>query len=200
VFEAPFVLEGGAILTDGEGTLVTTEMCLLNPNRNPGMTRDEIEDGLRDYLGVETVVWLPYGMAGDTGPVATDGHVDGVAHYVAPGRLLLLVPADPADEDFAFGRANLARLGEVRDAHGRAIEAIHLLGADGRNAFANCYVANGVVVAPLTGSPQDEAGVAQLQGVFPDREVIGLPAATIGFGGGGPHCITQQVPAASAVS
>lgn len=195
LFEAPFVLEGGAILTDGEGTLMTTEMCLLNPNRNPTMSKDEIEQGLREYLGIDEVVWLPYGMAGDTGPVATDGHVDGVAHYVAPGRVLLLAPDDAEDMDFEFGRANLERLETARDARGRPIEAVPLVGANGANAYANCYVANGVVVAPRTGAEQDDAGIAQLQEAFPDREVIGVPAAVIAFGGGGPHCITQQIPA-----
>ncbi len=195
-FDAPFVLEGGSIHTDGDGTLYTTEMCLLNPNRNPGMGKDEIEQGLRDYLGIDTVVWLPYGMAGDTGPVATDGHVDGVATVVAPGRILLLVPDDTEDADYAFGQANLERAGASTDARGRAVEAIHLAGADGRNAYANCYIANGVVVAPLTGARSDEEGLAQLAKAFPGREVVGVPAATIGFGGGGPHCITQQVPVA----
>jgi agmatine deiminase len=195
LFEAPFVLEGGAILTDGEGTLLTTEMCLLSPNRNPTMTKDDIEGGLREYLGVDAVVWLPYGMAGDVGPVATDGHVDGVATYLAPGRVGLLVPDDSSDEDHDFGQANLARLDGAQDARGRAIEVERLIGADGRNAYANCYVANGVVVAPMTGAEADERGVEQLAKLFPDREVVGVPAATIAFGGGGPHCITQQVPA-----
>ncbi|HEX3300041.1 MAG TPA: agmatine deiminase family protein [Actinomycetota bacterium] len=195
LFEAPFVLEGGSILTDGERTLLTTEMCLLSSNRNPGMTKDEIERGLHEYLGVDTVVWLPYGMAGDVGPVATDGHVDGVATYLEPGRIALLVPDDPNDEDHDFGEANLAALGDAVDAHGRPIEVERLVGADGRNAYANCYIANGIVVAPMTGAETDERGVAQLGKLFPDREVIGVPAATIAFGGGGPHCITQQVPA-----
>lgn len=195
LFEAPFVLEGGSILTDGEGTLLTTEMCLLSSNRNPEMTKHEIEQGLRDYLGVDTVVWLPYGMAGDVGPVATDGHVDGVATYVEPGRIALLVPDDATDMDHDFGEANLAALADAVDAQGRPIEVERLLGADGRNAYANCYVANKIVVAPMTGAEADERGVEQLAKLFPDREVIGVPAATIAFGGGGPHCITQQVPA-----
>jgi agmatine deiminase len=198
-FTAPFVLEGGSILTDGEGTLLTTEMCLLNPNRNPAMSRSEIERGLIDYLGMDEVLWLPYGMAGDTGPVATDGHVDGVAHYVSPGRILLLAPDDPEDMDFEWGRANLERIATLRDARGREIEAIPLVGADGHNAYANCYVANGLVIAPLTGHPRDDEGVAQLKEAFPDREVIGVPAGVIAFGGGGPHCITQQVPAGGKV-
>jgi agmatine deiminase len=195
LFEAPFVLEGGSILTDGEGTLLTTEMCLLNRNRNPTMTKDEIEAGLRDYLGVDTVVWLPYGMAGDVGPVATDGHVDGVATYLSPGRIALLVPGDPNDADHDFGYANLGALSGATDARGREIEVERLVGADGRNAYANCYIANGIVVAPMTGAEADARGAEQLAKLFPDREVIGVPAATIAFGGGGPHCITQQVPA-----
>jgi agmatine deiminase len=194
MFSAPFVLEGGSIHTDGDGTLFTTEMCLLHPNRNPQMTKDEIERGLCEYLGMEAVVWLPYGMAGDTGPVATDGHVDGVATVVAPGRILLLAPDDPDDMDHAFGLENLRRLEHARDAQGRPIEAIRLVGANGRSAYANCYVANGVVVAPLTGAATDEEGLAQLAEAFPEHEVIGVQAATIGFGGGGPHCITKQVP------
>ena len=158
LFEAPFVLEGGSILTDGEGTLLTTEMCLLSPNRNPDLTKDEIERGLRDYLGVDAVVWLPYGMAGDVGPVATDGHVDGVAAYVAPGRVALLVPDDARDADHDFGRANLERLEASTDARGRSFEVEHLIGADGKNAYSNCYIANRIVVAPLTGADADERG------------------------------------------
>jgi agmatine deiminase len=195
IFTAPFVLEGGSIATDGEGTLLTTEMCLLNPNRNPAMSRDEIENGLRTYLGVDEIVWLPFGMAGDVGPVATDGHIDGVAHYVGAGRVLLLVPDDVDDEDYANGRANLERLQGMRDARGRPISVTPLVGANGANAYANCYVANGVVIAPTVGRDRDDEGLAQLKAAFPDREVIGIPSATIAFGGGGPHCVTQQVPA-----
>jgi agmatine deiminase len=195
-FDAPFVLEGGSILTDGERTLLTTEMCLLHPNRNPDMTKEQIERGLCDFLGVDTVVWLPYGMAGDVGPIATDGHVDGVAVMPSPGRVLLLVPDDPDDADHAFGLANLRAIEGAIDAEGRRIEVTRLVGADGRNAYANCYVANGIVIAPRTGAPTDDEGIAQLREEFPDREVVDVPAATIGFGGGGPHCITQQVPEA----
>ena len=157
-FDAPFVLEGGSIHTDGEGTLYTTEMCLLNPNRNPGMSKDEIEQGLRDYLGVDTVVWLPYGMAGDTGPVATDGHVDGVATVVAPGRILLLVPDDPEDADYAFGQANLERAGASTDARGRAVEAIHLAGRGRAQRLRELLHRQRAVVAPLTGAPSGRGG------------------------------------------
>jgi agmatine deiminase len=107
----------------------------------------------------------------------------------------LLVPDDASDADHAFGQANLERLEASIDVRGRSFEIDHLIGADGKNAYSNCYIANRVVVAPLTGADADEGGVEQLAKLFPDREVIGVPAATIAFGGGGPHCITQQVPA-----
>ena len=120
LFRAPFVLEGGSFLVDGEGTLITTEQCLLNPNRNPDLTRDEIEQGLRDYLGVTTVVWLPVGHSLDVGPEGTDGHVDGVAQYVAPGHVLLEAPADPTASEHRTGQENLERLRAARDAGGRS--------------------------------------------------------------------------------
>jgi agmatine deiminase len=196
IFTAPFVLEGGAFLVDGEGTLLTTEICLLNENRNPGMTKAEIEQGLRDYLGVDTVVWLPYGMAADVGPNATDGHVDGVAQYVAPGHVLLLAPEDPADDDHAFGQENLRRLREARDAKDRAYDITRLEVDPGAAlSYANCYVANGVVVVPTAGDGRDDDAIAQIAAVFPARQVVGTPGLTLNFGGGGPHCITQQVPA-----
>ena len=196
VFTAPFVLEGGALLVDGEGTLLTTEACLLNQNRNPGMTKEQIEQGLRDYLGVETIVWLPHGMAADVGPNATDGHVDGVAQYLAPGRVLLLAPEDPADNDHASGQENLHRLEEARDAKGRAFEITRLdVGAGAKLCYANHYLANGGVIVPTAGDEKDAEAMEQLSKVYPDRTVVGVPGVTIDFGGGGPHCITQQIPA-----
>jgi len=195
VFTAPFVLEGGSFLVDGEGTVLTTEMCLLNPNRNPAMTKEQIEQGLRDYLGVETVVWLPYGASADVGPVATDGHVDGVAQYVSPGRVLLLAPANPEDADHAWGQENLARLQGSRDAKGREFDVVRLdVGLGDSLYYANCYVANGVVIVPTADNADDAEAIEQISKVFPDREVVGTPAVTVGFGGGGPHCITQQIP------
>lgn len=195
-FAAPFVLEGGSILVDGEGTLLTTEMCLLNENRNPGMTREQIEQGLRDYLGVETIVWLPHGMAKDVGPVATDGHVDGVAQYVAPGHVMLLAPEDPADVDHEYGGKNLRRLQEARDAKGREFQISRLdVGAGAKLSYANHYLANGVAIVPTAGDAKDADAIAQISELYPDREVVGVPATTVDFGGGGPHCITQQIPA-----
>ncbi len=201
VFTAPFILEGGAILVDGEGTLLTTEACLLNPNRNPGMTKDQIEQGLRDYLGVETIVWLPLGMAADVGPNATDGHVDGVAQFVAPGHVLLLAPEDPADNDHASGQENLRRLEGARDAKGRAFEVTCLdVGAGAKLCYANHYLANGAVIVPTAHDHRDTEALEQLAKVYPDRTVVGVSGVTIDYGGGGPHCITQQIPVGDPVA
>ena len=195
VFTAPFVLEGGALLVDGEGTLLTTEVCLLNRNRNPGMTKEQIEQGLRDYLGIETVVWLPHGMAADVGPNATDGHIDGVAQYLAPGRVLLLAPEDPTDHDHASGQENLLRLQQSRDAKGRTFEITRLdVGAGAKLSYANHYLANGAVIVPTAGDERDAEAIEQLSKVYSDRTVVGVPGVTIDYGGGGPHCITQQIP------
>src|SRR5207342_3516582 len=142
LFTAPFVLEGGSILVDGQGTLITTEQCLLHPNRNPDLTREDIERGLRDHLGVTTVVWLPHGHHMDVGPAATDGHIDGVAQFVAPGRVLLEVPGE-ASPGNRGGLENLDRLRAARDARGRAFEVSVLdPGSDGAVSYANHYLAN----------------------------------------------------------
>ena len=197
LFKAPFVLEGGAIFVDGEGTLITTEQCLLNPNRNPDLTREQIEQGLKDYLGVTTVVWLPVGHVLDVGPEGTDGHVDGVAQYLAPGRILLEVPSDPAAAAFEGGQANLAALRASRDARGRAFEVTVLdPGTDPAISYANHYIANGGVIVPTEGNAADEPVLAFLESVYLGREIVPVPGATLAFGGGGPHCITQQIPAA----
>jgi agmatine deiminase len=195
LFSAPFVLEGGAILVDGEGTLLTTEQCLLNPNRNPGLTREAIEQGLRDYLGVTTIVWLAVGHVLDVGPAGTDGHVDGVAQYLAPGHVLLEAPSDPAASAYAGSQANLARLAADHDAAGRAFEVTLLdPGPDPSVSYANHYIANGAVIVPTGGDPGDRPVLEFLGSVYPGREIVAVPGRTLLFGGGGPHCITQQVP------
>jgi agmatine deiminase len=205
-YQAPLVLEGGSFFVDGEGTLLTTEQCLLNPNRNPSMSRDEIEEGLRSFLGVDTVIWLPHGLVEDRD---TDGHVDGLAQYIHRGVVMVSVAAgddDPNAERFGEDRAVLAR---AKDSRGRSIDVL-----DGPvNAWAevegvgrvvipylNFYVVNGGVVVPVGGVPEDEAALEVVGKAFPDREVVGVPAALISHGGGGPHCITQQIPAGSFVS
>jgi len=195
LFRAPFVLEGGSFLVDGEGTLITTEQCLLNPNRNPDLTREEIEQGLRDYLGVTTVVWLPVGHSLDIGPEGTDGHLDGVAQFVAPGHVLLEAPADPAASEHGMGQVNLERLRASRDAHGRSFHVSVLDPGPGATiSYANHYLANGAVIVPVADNPSDEPVLQFLATVYPDREVVAVPGATLSLGGGGPHCITQQIP------
>ena len=195
-FKAPFVLEGGSFFVDGEGTLITTEQCLLDPNRNPHLSRAEIEQGLKDYLGATTVIWLPFGHSLDTGPAGTDGHVDGVLQYVAPGRVMLEVVSDPSSPEFVRGRANLERLNASPDAAGRAIDiAILDPGPTAAVSYANHYLANGAVVVPVGGNEADQPALDMLCALHPDREIVGVPGETIAFGGGGPHCITQQIPA-----
>jgi agmatine deiminase len=195
-FHAPFVLEGGAYFVDGAGTLVTTEQCLLAPNRNPDLSREQIEQGLGDYLGVRAVVWLPVGHSLDVGPEGTDGHVDGVLQYVGPAHVLLEAPRDPAASEYAGGRRNAAALAGARDAAGRPFTVSILdTPAAATAAYANHYLANGAVIVPVNGGPGEEAVLQSLTDVYPGREIVGVTADAIAFGGGGPHCITQQVPA-----
>ncbi|MFD9796924.1 agmatine/peptidylarginine deiminase [Streptomyces sp. NPDC059070] len=195
------ILEGGAITVDGEGTLITTEQCLLHPNRNPDMSRERIEAELRERLGVEKVIWLPYGGLLDT---ETDGHVDGVCAFAAPAKVVVSLPDDPAHPDYARMRANRAVLEVSTDAKGRPLEIVdvpqtafaEVAGREVEVSYLNYYVANGGVVVPVAGVAQDAAALDVLAGVFPDREVVGVPAPGIAYGGGGVHCITQQFPAA----
>ena len=199
-YTSPMVLEGGAYLVDGEGTLLTTEQCLLNPNRNPDLTRDQIEQQLRDYLGVSTVVWLGRGHHADVGPEGTDGHLDGIAHYVAPGRVLLDVPSDPRHPGYAIAQDNLARLSVGTDAGGRRFEVLPLdPGTEQDVAFVNLYLPNGGVVVPVAGRPDDGRALEHVRDAFPARKVVAVPGEAIAFGGGGPHCITQQIPAGPVV-
>jgi agmatine deiminase len=198
-YEAPMVLEGGSFFVDGEGTLLTTEQCLLNPNRNPELSRQQIEDVLGEYLGVQTVVWLPTGMAEDRD---TDGHIDGVAQVVRPGTVMLLRPKDPADPDTPLGEANAESLARAPDARGRSFEVLEVpvtasveVEGYGRVAipYLNFYLVNGGVIVPTGGVPQDGEALTLIGRAFPDREVVAVPGAILSFGGGGPHCITQQI-------
>jgi agmatine deiminase len=191
-YRAPLVLEGGAITVDGEGTLVTTASCLEHANRNPGRTREEIDGVLRDHLAAEVVVWFPNGWSQTRD---TDGHVDGIAAFVRPGVLLMLDPADPDDGDHAGAQANREVLAATPDARGRTIEVVPL--DPGRAVdlpYGNIYLANGAVIVP-TGTDADPVVTAQIAAAFPDREVVPVPARVLHEGGGGPHCITQQIPA-----
>ncbi len=200
-FAAPMVCEGGAIHVDGEGTLLTTEQCLLNANRNPDMTRGQIETTLRDFTGAESVLWLP----GHFSDEETDGHIDNIACFAAPGRVLLGAPPMKSHPDFEPVQAARRRLKEMRDARGRALEIVDLvqpqnLRLDWRGrplaaSYVNFYLANGGVVMPAFDDPGDATARALLAEMFPDREIVQVEALDIVQGGGGIHCITQQEPA-----
>ncbi len=200
-YATPTVLEGGSITVDGEGTLITTESCLLHPSRNPGLTTTEIEQELKDFLGIERVIWLVSGLGLDEDP-DTDGHVDGVAAYIGPARVLLHMVRDPAHPDYANLQENRRRL-ETTDALGRPLEVVELdlraapvsVGGKGIvETYVNFYQANGAVIVPTAGNADDLRALERLRTIFPDREVVGVPTPVVAFGGGGIHCITQQVP------
>lgn len=217
-YRAPFVLEGGSIHVDGEGTVITTEECLLSPGRNPDMSKEEIAAGLCDYLGVEKVVWLGRGFD----PEETTGHVDDVACYVRPGVVAIAWTDDPEDWRYEIMRDNLERLELATDACGRRLEIAKLpcptdvtitedeaWGVDAVEGtlprrpddrmpatYVNFYVCNGGVVMPVFGDPQDETARAALQRLFPERTVVTVPGREIVLGGGNVHCITQQQPRA----
>lgn len=218
-YRAPLVLEGGSIHVDGEGTLITTEECLLNPNRNPALSRAAIETHLRDYLNVERIVWLSRGVYMDE----TDGHVDNLCCFARPGVVLLTWTDDPADPVYAICREARAVLDRERDARGRAFE-IHPVQQPGplfmqkdesvglsysrwakprppgerlAGSYINFYIANGGVVMPLFDDPHDAAALEAVRTCFPGREVVGVPAREVLLGGGNIHCITQQQPTIS---
>lgn len=200
-YEAPFVLEGGAITVDGEGTLLTTEQCLLNPNRNPGMDRVAIEEGLKAYLGVETVIWLGRGLEDDE----TDGHVDNLATFVKPGVVLALTAKNEKDGNYEALQDNLERLRAARDAKGRELEVIEVQqptraeDENGRRlarSYVNLYIANGGVVMPAFEDGRDKAAYDVVSRCFPDHKVRQVVVNDLIVGGGGIHCITQQQPVA----
>jgi len=216
-YRAPIVLEGGSIHADGEGTLLTTEECLLNPNRNPGLTREQIEAVLSDYLSVEKFIWLGRGVYEDE----TNGHVDNICCFVRPGVVALTWTDDKADPQYEISRDAFERLSAATDAKGRKLE-IHRIhqpdpvlitaeessgvdtveGSQPRTegmrlaaSYINFYIANGVIVMPSFGDPHDEPAREQIAALFPERRVIAVPAREILLGGGNIHCITQQQPA-----
>ncbi len=190
------VLEGGAIDTDGQGLLLTTEQCLLNPNRNPGLDRRDIEALLRAALGIRRVIWLGEGLANDH----TDGHVDNLARFVAPGTVAIPVAAgagDPNAATFADARARAADAGLlVLDMP--SVGRFELGGTLAPASHMNFVIANGQVVVPLYGGPSDQAAVKALARAFPRHRVAGLPSTHLLSGGGSFHCITQQQPAGRA--
>ncbi len=211
-YRAPFVLEGGAFNSDGEGTLLTTEQCLLH-NRNLGMSRRDYEVALRDWLGIDTVVWLPFGLVEDSGPLSTSGHVDDVAQFIAPG--VVLAQTAPHDNpNHARLLENLEVLMGVRDAAGRSLRVVEIellpyvagvgagldVSAPGAGKlmpapYVNLVFVNGGVLLPRLGALGEEDAHRLIRDLLPGREVVGLPVEMSAFGGGGLGCITQQVPA-----
>lgn len=186
-------LEGGAIAVDGEGTILTTEQCLLNKNRNRSTASDEIERQLHDSLGTEKVIWLGKGLEPD--PI-TDGHIDGIAAFAEPGAVLLHTTEDRSDPNHAICQDAKRRLQEATDAKGRRLEVIEVP-LDGEISHLNFYLANDAVLVPITmDRRQDERPLGALREVFTDYKVIGIDSRVLGEGGGGIHCITQQIPKA----
>lgn len=192
------VMEGGSIDVNGAGALLTTEQCLLNPNRNPGLSREAVETTLRDNLGVRQVIWLGDGIVGDD----TDGHVDDLTRFVAEDRVVTVVERDRTDENHAALAENRERLAAARLDDGRPLDVIELemprpVEFEGDRlpaSYANFYIGNKVVVMPAFNDPADERNRRRLAGCFPGREVLGLDCTDLVLGLGTFHCLTQQVP------
>ena len=199
VIEPGIVLEGGSIDVNGAGSVLTTESCLLNPNRNPALSRADIEDCLRTYLGVTNVLWLGDAIAGDD----TDGHIDDLARFVAPDTIVTVLEDDPADVNYPVLRDNLNRLRAMRDQDGRRfnIETLPMPPAviyDGTRlpaSYANFYIANGAVLMPTFECAQDGVAASTLSRLFLGRRVVGVPSTDLVWGLGSVHCLSQQHPA-----
>jgi agmatine deiminase len=197
--EAPLVLEGGSVSTDGEGTLLALQPTILDERRNPGTSRESCEAVFRELLGIERTIWLDHGLLEDR----TGGHADNVAAFVAPGRVLCQTVRDPADPNHARLEANRAVLEAAVDARGRRLEVLELdvlpyrewAGRRLALPYLNLYLGNGCVIVPLACLPSDAEGLARMREVFPDREVVGVPATNLARRGGGAHCITLGQPA-----
>jgi len=199
VFHPGIVMEGGSLDVNGAGTLLTTEACLLNPNRNPELGRDEIEGYLRDYLGVTHILWLGDGIVGDD----TDGHVDDITRFTDERTVVTVVEEDPQDENYEPLQDNLRRLQGMTDQDGRPLRIVTLpmpraLYQDGQRlpaSYANFYIANGVVLLPAYDPARDETARATLQELFPTRRVVPINAVDLVWGLGAFHCVSQQWPA-----
>lgn len=216
-FDAPFVLEGGSVHVDGEGTLLTTEECLLNQNRNPHLRKPEIEELLQRYLGIQKVIWLPRGLYGDD----TDGHIDNVACFAKTGLVIMQDCADPLDPNFLISRENRRILESATDARGRKLEVIGVeqpptIEYNGTRltlSYLNFYFVNGGLILPVFGrTPHgvsaplprelqkevlktDEWAETVLKQIFPQRRVVTVDGLQVARGGGNVHCLTQQMPA-----
>jgi agmatine deiminase len=203
-FEPGIVMEGGSIEVNGPGCVLTTEQCLLNPNRNPELSRAAIEQYLKDYLGVAKVLWLGEGIVGDD----TDGHIDDIARFVAEDVIICAIEDDPQDANYELLQDNLKRLQKMTNSSGRAFEIVTLpmpgvvggRSTDKRNldrlpaSYANFYIANNVVLAPVFGHANDARALETLGRVFTNRRVVGINCEPLVWGMGTIHCVTQQQP------
>jgi agmatine deiminase len=197
------VLEGGSIDSNGRGTLLTTEECLLSPEqqRNPGMGREDYEKVFRDYLGIQTVVWLGRGIVGDD----THGHVDDISRFVAPDTVVTMVESNVEDPNHTALSDNLRRLRAATDQNGKPLQVIEMpmpgpVMFEGRRlpaSYGNFYIANGLVLVPVFNDPNDRIALNLLSDLFPDREVVGIYSGDLIWGFGAMHCMTQQEPAVS---
>ena len=203
-FEPGIVMEGGSIEVNGAGVVLTTEQCLLNRNRNPHLSRAEIEQYLKDYLGAAKVLWLGEGIVGDD----TDGHIDDIARFVSPTTIVCAVEDDPLDANYEILQDNLKRLKRMTGADGRQFEIVTLpmpgivggQSTDARNldrlpaSYANFYIANSVVLAPIFGHQNDSRAIETLQRLFSTRRVVPINCEPLVWGMGTIHCVTQQQP------
>jgi len=215
-YRAPLVLEGGSIHTDGQGTLLTTEECLLNENRNPDLTKEEIEENLREHLNVEKFIWLKRGVFNDE----TNGHVDNICCFIRPGVVALTWTDDKSDPQYEISQECYDILRSSTDARGRALEVYKIYqpgpiyitkeesegvdpiegtlpreeGSRLAGSYINFYFVNGGAIIPTFNDPHDAPALAALQQLMPERKLVGVPAREILLGGGNIHCITQQQP------
>lgn len=198
-FEADFVLEGGSVDGNGRGTLLTTESCLLHPNREAGRSRESMEARLHDWLGATQVLWLGEGIAGDD----TDGHIDDIARFVDAGTVVVAVAHSPSDPDAEVLRVNLERLRRMNDQDGRRLAVVELPmppthrvnGEICPASYANFYLANGVALVPTFGAETDARALATMREVVGDRDVVGVACGDLVQGLGAVHCLSQQEPA-----
>ena len=198
IFEPRIVLEGGSIDVNGQGTCLTTRQCLLNKNRNPELDQMEIEERLREFLGITNVIWLDSGVAGDD----TDGHVDDIARFVNHNTVLCMTEEDVEDDNYDALKANLELLRYAKDQDGKELKVIgvqmpaRLDAPDGRlpASYANFYIGNAVVLVPIFNSQNDSKALETMRRYFPDRKVVGIECGPLVYGFGGIHCVTQQQP------
>jgi agmatine deiminase len=214
VFEPGIVMEGGSIEVNGKGTLIATEQCLLNPNRNPNLNKEQIEKNLKDCLGVNKIIWLKKGLANDH----TDGHIDDITRFVSSNKILVAYEDDTNDENYQILNQNFQDLSKANNQDGKPFEIVklpmphmqyeegHTIHSDIENnnsqkvekatvSYLNFYIGNSVVLVPVYNDPNDEKAIQIIQSCFPDRKIVGIDCREIIYGGGAIHCMTQQQPA-----